>query len=38
VDPVTLRRLLLIAVIAALVAASGALGWWAAHWGLEGRA
>ena len=34
VDAVTLRRLLLIAVVAALVAASLALGWLAAGWGV----
>lgn len=34
-DPVTLRRLLLVAVIGALVVSSAALGWFAAHWGLE---
>ena len=34
-DRVTLRRLLLVAVIGALVAASAALGWVAAHWGLD---
>lgn len=33
VDSVTLRRLLLVAVVAALVAASLALGWLAADWG-----
>lgn len=30
-----LRRLLLVAVIGALVVTSVALGWMAAHWGLE---
>ena len=34
-DPVTLRRLLLVAVIGALVVASVGLGWVAAHWGLD---
>jgi hypothetical protein len=34
-DPVTLRRLLLVIVIGALVVASVALGWVAAHWGVE---
>jgi len=34
-DPVTLRRLLLIIVIVALVVASVALGWVAAHWGID---
>lgn len=32
---VVLRRALLVAVVLALVAASVALGWVAAHWGLE---
>jgi hypothetical protein len=32
---VALRRALLVVVVAALVAASVALGWIAAHWGLE---
>lgn len=32
---VVLRRALLIAVVLALVAVSVALGWVAAHWGLE---
>lgn len=32
-NPVTLRRVLLVAVVAALVAASAALGWITAHWG-----
>jgi hypothetical protein len=35
VDPVTLRRLLLVVVIGALIVASVALGWVAAHWGLD---
>ncbi len=34
-DPVTLRRLLLVAVIGALIVASVALGWMAAHWGVD---
>lgn len=34
-DPVTLRRLLLVIVIGALIVASAALGWVAAHWGVE---
>jgi hypothetical protein len=32
-DPVRLRRMLLVAVVGILVVASVALGWIAAHWG-----
>lgn len=32
---VVLRRMLLVAVVIALIAASSAVGWLAAHWGLE---
>lgn len=34
-DLVTLRRLLLVIVIGALVVASVVLGWVAAHWGID---